>query len=236
MKLIFLVILTVWNIFASAQYRGCDTINIFPHSMPFDPEGIQTTVDYIKTYFPKQKRYISDRSSLKPIDLVINHDTIMIFEKGDTKIEISFGKRVVEPDVFYPRKDNELYTTIRSHDKGPYGITSEDSIANCINEIKVNSVILPFYSFKDLYNPNRFETVLGIKPIEAYLSNNGQTIFLYVCGRLALDLMPINDAVTMSYMAKIMITNKGYYIDRIVADGLHLSHFGFGSCPLFKGF
>ena len=229
-------IFTLCNMYSSAQYRGCDTINIFPHYMPFDPDGIQTTVDYIRTYFPKQKRYISDRYSLKPIDLVINHDTIMVFEKGDIRIEISFGKRVVEPDVFYPKDSNELYTTIRSHDIGPYGISSEDSIADCINEIKVNSIKLTAHSFKDLYNPNRFETVLGIKPIEAYMSKDEQTIFIYICGKLALDLMPINEAVTMSYMAKIMITNKGYYIDRIVADGLHLSYFGFGSCPIFKGF
>jgi hypothetical protein len=46
----------------------------------------------------------------------------------------------------------------------------------------------------------------------------------------------MNEAAGFSYMAKLIVSTKGNYIDRIVVSGDKLKYFGFGECPDFKGF
>ncbi len=238
MRKIFCITVLFISLQGKAQFSHCDSLLLSGHSIPFDQEGIKTTYDYIKTYFPKQRRFISNRKKLQPLDLLINRDSIMIFEKGKDKVIIKFReKRFKNKDLFYPKEKGEKYSGIRDYSENtPFGVTSEDTVVSYISEIIVNSKQLPVRSFYDLLNPNQYKTILSIKPIKVYKSNCGEYLFIYIFGKLNLDLMSINGAINFSYMAKIVVTKKGYYVDRIVENGYILKYFGFGDCPMFIGF
>lgn len=63
-----------------------------------------------------------------------------------------------------------------------------------------------------------------------------RTIFIYLFGKPNTDIMTLNEAIDFSYMAKLVVTVKGHYVDRIVIPGDILKYFGYGDCPYFIGF
>ena len=75
-----------------------------------------------------------------------------------------------------------------------------------------------------------------MKPIEVFTSANGQYIYLYVFGKLRIDLTSLQNAARYSYMAKLIFTSEGQYLGRIVESGLTLKYFGFALCDQFIGF
>lgn len=223
---------------AIGQFELCDSLIIRGHMSLFDHEGINTTFDYVKTYYPKQRRFISDRNELDAINLWVNTDSIMLFKEGSDEIKITFGKDVVDYKViFYPKNEDEPFSRIREYREGyPFGITSEDTTASQITKIIVNGKKLPLASFADLLNPNRYETNFSIKPIRVYRSACDHYFFIYIFGKPDTGIMTFHESLDFSYMAKIIVTVKGYYVDRIVVPGDKLKYFGFGECPYFIGF
>jgi hypothetical protein len=228
----------IFSLEAFSQFLYCDSLNVSHHQTHFDSEGIENTIDFINMYFPKQRRYVSDRNELKAINIWYNSDSTIVFQDNANEIKIIFKTRYFDPTkIFYPKSPGEKYSTIREYEEGlPYGITSEDTIFTCISEIFINNKKIPSSYFSDLFNPNKYETILSIKPINVYKSKCGQYLYIYIFGKLNTDIMTMNEAAGFSYMAKLIVSTKGNYIDRIVVSGDKLKYFGFGECPDFKGF
>ncbi|MEZ4910561.1 MAG: hypothetical protein R2774_06835 [Saprospiraceae bacterium] len=224
----------------SGQYVMCDSLLLPGYEYVFDADGIKNTVDYVKTYHPKQRRYISNRNHLKKINVSWNTDTSMIFRDDDFFIKLIFDYKKVDPsEIFDPKEDGETYSNVRDYSYGtPFGISSEDTIGLFLKEISINELIIPPKFYSDLLNPNRYETFISIRPIEIYKSIDENCLFLYIYiyGRPNMNLMSYHDNIDKSYMAKLIITTKGYYVDRIVIPGHILKYFGFGECPYFIGF
>lgn len=222
---------------AYGQFHYCDTLILRSHYTPFYPEGIKTVRDYINKYYPDQARFFSARPDLKPLPLWYNADSIMFFNSGSEKVEIIFTQTRVSPDdIFDPKNNDEAYSYIREYSVGtPFGITSEDSVVTSIASIHVNGKKVLSSAFNDLMSPNRYETYLSIKPIEVFESPCKHYFYIYIFGKLYSDPMLI-DPFKFSYMAKIIVTKKGLYVDRIVVSGDTLSYFGFNECPDFIGF
>lgn len=233
-----ILIFLIFPLQVFSQFDYCDSLVIGRHQTLFDTEGIQHTVDYINKFFPEQKRYISDRNELEPINLWWNTDSTMLFENKENTIRISFANRNIDPtDIFYPKSEGDTFSKIREYNEGsPYGVTSEDTTAVLLAEISINGKQIPESYFSDLLNPNRYETVLSVKPIEVYKSKCGQYLYIYLFGKLNTDIMTLNEAIDFSYMAKLVVTVKGYYVNRIVIPGDKLKYFGYGDCPYFIGF
>ncbi len=139
--------------------------------------------------------------------------------------------------LFYPKDKGELFSKMRQYESGdPFGINSEEKLVTVIKEIFVNGVKLPTKAISDLINPNRFETILSIKPIKVYDSSCEKYLFIYVFATLNTEIMTFAEAINFSYMAKIITDKEGHYIGRIVVPGNKLKFFGFGDCPHFIGF
>ena len=220
-----------------SQFHYCDTLILRSHYTPFYPEGIKTVRDYINKYYPDQARFFSARPDLKPLPLWYNADSSMFFNSGSEKVEIIFTQTRVSPDdIFDPKNNDEAYSYIREYSAGtPFGITSEDSVVTSIASIHVNGKKVLSSAFNDLMSPNRYETYLSIKPIEVFESPCKHYFYIYIFGKLCSDPMLI-DPFKFSYMAKIIVTKKGLFVDRIVVSGDTLSYFGFNECPDFIGF
>lgn len=232
-----LFILLTFQVFG--QFSFCDSLVMRGDETLFSKDRIKTTKDFIEKYFPDQSRFFSNRNELQKLNLELNMDSIMIFSEGDDMIKITFRNRVIEnKDFFYPKAEDEKYSRIREYNPGePFGIISEDTLASFVSEIIVNDKKLPPFYFFDLLNPNKYETMFAIKPIEVYLSKDGLYFYIYVFGKLNTDIIPtLDEAVDFSYMAKIVLSRKGYFIDRIVIPGDKLKFFGFSQCPYFIGF
>lgn len=238
MKIGAVLLFLVLSIQAFGQFEDCDSLVIRGHQTLFDAKGIQNTVDYINKYYPNQKRYVTNRNELESINLWMNVDSTMLFKDKENTISISFTNRKIDPaDIFYPKSEGEAFSRIREYNEGlPYGITSEDTTIVLLAEISINDKKIPASYFSDLLNPNRYETILSVKPIEVYKSKCGQYLFIYLFGKLNIDIMTLNEAIDFSYMAKLVVTVKGYYVDRIVIPGDILKYFGYGDCPYFIGF
>ncbi len=239
MKYVFILIFVIYSTTVFGQFYKCDSL--FINSTcggPFETEGIKTTFDFIKKFHPKQIRFYSDRADLKSINLWLNVDTFMIFNKDSDEIKIIFGKKKFNPDnIFYPKTNDESFSRIREYSNDtPFGVISEDTTVTYIKSITINSRSIPKHAFIDLLNPNRYKTFFSVKPIKVYKSKNNKYIFIYIFGSVDNKLMTFNESIEFSYMAKIIITSKGYYVDRIVEPGIKLQYFGFGECPYFIGF
>lgn len=239
----FVLLLTVFVLSSQlfGQYDFCDSlvVHAFDQTM-YDTTGLKNTVDYVARYFPDQVRYVSNRYELEPINLWVNYDSMMLFIDSNATVRIYFDIGHVDvKDIFYPKSENESYSGIREYNPGmPYGIGSEDTSAVFIKEIRVNGIKLPEDAFSDLLNPNRYETNYSIKPLAVYWSNNKKYIYIYIFGALNKYIRSIDEAeaFALSYMAKLILTDKGYYVGRIVIPGERLFYFGFFQCPYFIGF
>lgn len=238
MRIIILIMFLIFSLEAFSQFLYCDSLNVSHRQTHFDSEGVENTIDFINKYFPKQRRYVSDRNELKAINIWYNSDSTILFKDETDEIKITFKNRYFDPTkIFYPKSVGEEFSRIREYDEGlPFGITSEDTIFTYISEIIVNSKKVPDTYFSDLFNPNKYETIFSIKPINVYKSKCGQYLFIYIFGKLNTDIMTMNEVAGFSYMAKLIVSTQGYYIDRIVVSGEKLKYFGFGECPDFKGF
>lgn len=240
--MIRLIMLNTFFFFLSVhvfcQFDICDSLVIRGHQTLFDTKKIYTTSDYVNKFYPEQSRYLSNRNELESLSLWLNLDSIMLFKDGSDEIKISFSNKNIDPtDIFYPKPEGQTFSKIREYAEGyPFGITSEDTVSSNIAEISINDIKLPVSSFSDLLNPNRYETILSVKPIEVYRSKCGQYFFIYIFGKPNTDIMMISEAIDFSYMAKIVVSKKGYYVDRIVIPGEKLKYFGYGECPYFVGF
>lgn len=238
MRTIILQIVLILSLRVSGQYYFCDSLVATIHQTVFDTEGIRYPVDYINKYYPDQARYFSNRSELNPINLWWTSDSTMHFQNEKHDVRISFSTVQINPrEFFYPKDEDEPFSAIREYRAGlPFGVISEDTTVTAISEINVNGNKIPMLYFSDLLNPNRYETMFSIKPIEVYESACGRYLYIYLFGKPNRSIMTFKEGIEFSYMAKLIVSDKGYYVDRIVIPGLILSFFGFGECPYFIGF
>lgn len=234
----FIIFIFIQPCVLKSQFTICDSLTFQGHYIPFDTSGITTTSDFARIYFPKQRRLISNRMDLERLNLWLNTDSIMLFKDEENEVQIFFSQKPIELEgIFYPKSEEEPFSRIREYAEGlPFGVISEDTMATCIYKIRVNGKEIPMQYFSDLMNPNRYETIFSVKPIEIYKSKCGQLLFIYLFGKLNSNIMTMGEAVNFSYMAKIIVTTKGYYVDRIVIPGDTLRYFGYGECPYFIGF
>lgn len=189
MRITAVLTFLVLSLQVSGQFEYCDSLVIGRHQTLFNTEGIQNTVDYINKYYPNQKRYVTNRNELESINLWMNVDSTMLFKDKENTISISFTNRTMNPaDIFYPKSEGEAFSRIREYNEGsPYGITSEDRTIVLLTEISINDKKIPASYFSDLLNPNRYETILSVKPIEVYKSKCGQYLFTYLGNRIQIS-------------------------------------------------
>jgi hypothetical protein len=221
-----------------SQSWKCGDLIASYQKVPFDKSGIKTLKDYIKIYFPNERRHVGNIDSLAKVNLICNLGDVMIFQEQSTKVEMSFVSDTINTTLcFYPKIQGENYSRIlQERDNCPYGITSEDSLVSKFSSMSVNGIKTPEYAYSDLINPTRSQLFMGVKPIEVYKSSCEEYLYIYLTGELNLDIMIPAEAINYSYIAKLIFTNKGYYVGRIVERGDRLKYFGFGECYSFGDF
>jgi hypothetical protein len=236
----FIIFIFIYPYALKSQFSICDSLTFQGHYIPFDTSGITTTADFARIYFPKQRRLVSNRMDLERLNLWLNTDSIMLFKDEANEVRIFFSDKPIRlTNIFYPKSEDQAFSTIREYGEGlPFGVTSEDTVVSYVYKIIANGREIPVKSFSDLLNPNRYETILSVKPVEVYKSECGHYLFIYLFGKLntSIRTMDYAEAAGFSYMAKIIVDAKGYYVDRIVIPGDTLKYFGYGECPYFIGF
>lgn len=222
------------------QGFDCDTLVEDHHYCPFDPQGIRTTKDYIARKYPRLREHIGNRATLPKVNLLIDrNDDSYFFSNRKVAIQIKCKKIIVDSisKYFYPTDgEDENYLSFINDPSAPFGITIKDKIIEVIDSIKINENQVPPEAFQNLYNINRTETLFAVKPLEVFTSANGKFIYLYVFGKLRIDLTSVQNAARFSYMAKLIFTTEGQYLGRIVESGSTLKYFGFALCDQFIGF
>ena len=193
--------------------------------------------NYISKKYPKLNSFITNKNTCNEIPISLNYSDRIIIEDNQTKIELFFGYQKVEPYRYFDKTNKINSNSLIFDDTNmPYGINSKDTLAISIVKLKVNNVYAPEYSYMDLLNPNRYETILSIKPIKAYYSADKKYIFLYIYGKYMDDIYGHFTSFDLSYMAKLIFSKDGEYIGRMVERGYILNYFGFYNCSEFKGF
>lgn len=217
--------------------QRCDSLQ-YPHkhSLPFSPEGLITTLDYIQRYHPRQSMLVSRRDTLKQIPVILNIGNNMIFSDKDIEVIIEFSDTILDVNTYFYKRPGEKYNAINqlADYEYLYGINSEDTLYSIIKSISVNGVMLDSKRFHDLISPNRHFYYESIRPIEVFCDN--YAIYVYIFGDVNSEFLSPFEAIEFSYMAKLVFTIKGYYSGRIVEEAKILKYFGFEYCRNFIGF
>jgi hypothetical protein len=202
-------------------------------------DGVHSMYEYVVKQLGVDGLYVSDRRLLERIPLWLNNGSRLLFRDSiGHDVEISIQREQVDGSEFFDQKaGDEKYSRIQIKHKRPYGIMSEDKEADCISYIKVNSKCTPVAAFSDILNPNMLFTLCPVKPIEAYHSEDKKYIYVYIFGRTRDDICEdLACSFAYSYMAKLIFSEEGDYMGRIVEHGEILNYFGFYNCCDFIGF
>jgi len=245
--LIFFILLFSYSCHSQRNITSCDTLAIDEHVQ--DVLGVHegNLVSYlVKRGVDKAK--ISNRQSLQMLRiLTCNDETILISDEVGGKIIHFFIEKGIEkfdPNYFLsPPIDSSNYSSFLPYkEEGtPYGFFAKDTVVSTIKSLTMTvngqAVKIPKSAFEDLLFPNFCFTELSIKPIQAFVSENREYIYLYIFGEHRdSDKIAYNTAFQYSYMAKLIIDLEKGYQSRIVLRGDKLCYYNWDNCLDFTGF
>jgi hypothetical protein len=221
MRPLIFILLQLSLPFMVAAQSHCDTLSEFQYK-PVNNTKVQTLRDYLTHILNKKDDISCTRSESRKMSVWSNNEQGAEFYSPVTGIvKITTRKKSVKPFLI----ENTYY-----------GIEEEDSALICIDAITFNSNIISDTIFNTLLNVNTNDTFCAIKPLEAYVSPNQKYVFIYVFGKPRLEKFILTDPTQNSYMAKLIFTTQGEYVDKVIIRGDLLDYFGFTTCCDFIGF
>lgn len=186
-------------------------------------------------------KFIANRYSLKKFtDIYLKQNAVRLSLITKDTIEINFFKEYINlNDIGFIKYDstytgkisqpNYEFKYIKSVDgKTAYGLTFDTNIVSRIKfiSIKVNGKesLIDKATLQDLYFPNFCEVDYAIKPIEAFLSPDGNYIYLYIFG----------GQENHEFFTKIIYgIREGKTVGRMIADSKELGAY---QCLSYKNF
>ena len=239
-KILYILIIIMYSPSIYSQEDSCDDLIIRNNYISIDTQDVKNTFDYIRKKYPKYEKYISDRKSLERIPLLVNNLKESIFLYDNLMIKLEYSNKHFNPKpFFYPipvDEDTIPNRMLYINEQTPYGITHTDTIISVINSMLINGIKVDPVSYDRLFNPNILATYISIKPIEAFLSEDKNNIYIYIFGEPKSDMILRDTAFYFTYMAKMIYTMNGDYVGKIIMRGEELEYFNFHQCPNFVGF
>lgn len=163
-----------------------------------------------------------------------NEKAVLMYEiSRDSNLEIALTNG---------KKKNENIKIEKRRRYSPFGkkegVDSQEIISSITLSVGEKMHEIPSKAFDDLFSPNLCEVYLPVKPIQAFLSNDHQYVYLYICGKVKYkDEAAAYDGFRKSYLAKIVLSLKEGYITTIVVPGQILELYNWISRPIdFNGF
>lgn len=217
---------------------NCDTIiskSTMRHT-GFEP----TLRDFIVNRIISDKEHVKHLTTQKQLGneftfwFCDDEKAVLIFEMSrDSHLQISLTKE--------KRKEDDIKTE-RQRPYSPFG--KEESIDS---QLVISSVTLsvgetihriPATAFDDLFAPNLCGVNLPMKPIQAFLSDDHEYVYVYICGKVKYeDESEFYNGFRKSYLAKLVVSLKDGYVTTIVVPGQILELYNWISCPIdFTGF
>lgn len=212
---------------------SCDTIiskSTMRHT-GFEPTLREFIANRIITA-KEQEKHISPQKSLQ-YEFVLwfcnDERVILIFELSrDSAIQITLSKKEVKTDEI-EIKSKRRYS--------PFGIdegnSTQELLSSAILSIGSFEYELPAEAYDDLFSPNFCGVDLPMKQVRAFLSNDREYVYIYICGKAKYGKeSEFYDGFRKSYLAKLVISIKNGYETTIVVPGGILELYNWISCPI----